>query len=203
MISPSIRHLHMDPQIVEQLEELGCVCLSDISGLLATYELDDEVNGVLTETSAALMACISDATIDWLRFYERSEFECNGLFFQCAEFSSVGLDAPTFAVNRASLGNAGAMLERAGLDNFGILIGKLREGIRVPPPGMGRIKILELWQSLTGLAKSVRGDASELEKHSQRYPFYSSTGEQELRSASEHVSSEEISQNELSELALS
>ena len=203
MISPSIRHLHMDPQIVEQLEELGCVCLSDISGLLATYELDDEISDVLAETSAALMACISDATIDWLKFYERSEFECNGLFFQCAEFSSVGLDTPSFAVNRASLGNAGAMLERAGLDDFGVLIRNLREGIPVPPPGMGNIKILELWESLTRLAKSVRDDASVLEKYAQRYPFYSSIGEQELRSTSKQVSGEEISQNELSELALS
>lgn len=193
----------MDPQIVEQLEELGCVCLSDISGLLATYELDDEISDVLAETSAALMACISDVTIDWLKFYERSEFECNGLFFQCAEFSSVGLDTPSFAVNRASLGNAGAMLERAGLDDFGVLTRNLREGIPVPPPGMGNIKILELWESLTRLAKSVRDDASVLEKYAQRYPFYSSIGEQELRSTSEQVSGEEISQNELSELALS
>ncbi|WP_133169788.1 hypothetical protein [Yoonia maritima] len=193
----------MDLQIAEQLEELGCVCLSDISGLLATYELDDEISEVLAETSAALMACISGATIDWLRFYERPEFECNGLFFQCVEFSSVGLDTPNFAVNRASLGNAGAMLERAGLDDFGVLVKELREGMRVPPPGMGGIKTLELWESLTRLGKGMRDDAPLLEEYAQRYPIYSSTSERGLRATSKQVSNEDICQNELSELALS
>ena len=193
----------MDPQVAEQLEELGCVCLSDISGLLATYELDDEISSTLIETSAALLACISDTNIDWLRFYERSEFECNGLFFQCAEFSSVGLDTPSFAVNRASLGNAGAMLERAGLDDFTVLVRKLREGIRVPPPGMGNIKILELWRSLTKLAKSVRHDPSVLEQYSQRYPSYSSSSEQEPHPSGNQAGGQESSQSELSELALS
>lgn len=193
----------MDPQVSEQLEELGCVCLSDISGLLATYKLDDEVSCTLIETSAALMACISDTNIDWLRFYGRSEFECNGLFFQCTEFSSVGLDTPSFAVNRASLGNAGAMLERAGLDDFTVLISKLREGIRVPPPGMGNIKILELWKSLTKLAESVRHDPSALEKYSQRYPSHSSTIEQEFHPTSNKAAGQEICQSDLSELALS
>ena len=69
----------MDPHVTGQLEELGCVCLSDISGLLATYELDEDVRCTLIETSAALMASVADINIDWLRFYERSEFECNGV----------------------------------------------------------------------------------------------------------------------------
>ena len=193
----------MDPQVAEQLEELGCVYLSDISGLLATNELDDEISCTLIETSAALMACISDTNIDWLRFYERSDFGCHGLFFQCAEFSSVGLDTPSFAVNRASLGNAGAMLELAGLDDFTVLVRKLREGIRFPPPGMGNTKILELWQSLTKLAKSVRHDPSVLEQYSQRYPSYSSTSEQKLRTTDNQAVGHQNSQNELSELALS
>ncbi|MDC1335311.1 hypothetical protein N8307_10375 [Planktomarina temperata] len=193
----------MDPHVTGQLEELGCVCLSDISGLLATYELDEDVRCTLIETSAALMASVADINIDWLRFYERSEFECNGLFFQCAEFSSVGLDTPSFAVNRASLGNAGAMLERAGLDDFAILVRKLREGIRVPPTGMGNTTILELWQSLTKLAKSVRHDPSVLKQYSQRYPSYSSTSEQKLRTTVNQAVVQQNSQNELSELALS
>jgi len=176
--SPSIRHLHLDPQVSDQLEELGCISLSDISGLLATYDLEDEIGGALAEASAALMSCVSGATIDWLRYYERSEFECNGLFFQCAELSGFGPDKPSFAVNRASFGNAGAMLERAGLDNFGVLIEKLQEGIHVPPPGMGSIKVLEFWQDLTCLANSVRDDASILEGYARRYPFYSSTSDQ-------------------------
>lgn len=202
MISPSIRHLHMDPQVAEQLEELGCISLSDISALLTTYELDDEISDVLAVASAALMSCISGANIDWLGYYERSEFECNGLFFQCAEFSNVNLDNPSFAVNRASFGNAGAMLERAGLDNFGILIGTLREGMLEPPLGMGRIKILELWKSLIVLAKSVRDDASVLEKYSQRYPLYSSSGDQEICSKNDDGLSRKSNTNALSDQAL-
>lgn len=192
----------MNPQVAEQLEELGCISLLDISVLLDTYELDDEIGDVLAGACAALMSCISGANIDWLGYYERSEFECNGLFFQCAEFSSVDLDNPSFAVNRASFGNAGVMLERAGLDNFGILIETLRKGMLEPPLGMDQVKILELWKSLIVLAKSVRDDASVLENYSQRYPLYSSSGDQELCPKNDYGLSRKSTTNELSELAL-
>ncbi len=121
MKSPNIRHLHLGPILTEQLVALGGETIADISTLLSAFKLEKAIRKPLTRSMAEMMSCISGTDVDWLKFYERPGFQCQGLFFQCRELSLPDIGDLNFSVDRSSFGNAGAMMERAGLDDFASL----------------------------------------------------------------------------------
>jgi len=138
----SIRHLHMDPAATDQVETLGCLEISDIADVLTNPELSAANRHELATCSFRLLGCVSGDGVDWLSYYQHPDFEPKGLYFNCMEFREPHPGNPAFSVNRASLGNAGAMLERAGIGTFGLLVEKLRDGIRDLPSGFGKVKLL-------------------------------------------------------------
>jgi hypothetical protein len=172
----SIRHLHMDPATTDQVESLGGLEFSDISNVLTNPELSAVNRHELATCSFRLLGCVSGGVVDWLSYYQQPDFEPKGLYFNCMEFRELHTGSPVFSVNRESLGNAGAMLERAGIGTFGMLIEKLRNGIGEQPTGFGRIKLLELWGHLVKLAQAIREDPEILQVLAIRHPITGTTG---------------------------
>lgn len=167
----SIRHLHMDPAASDQVESLGGFEVSDIADVLTNPELSAVNRNELAKCSFRLLGCISGDGVDWLSYYQQPDFEPKGLYFNSMEFREIHPGNPVFSVNRESLGNAGAMLERAGIGTFGMLVEKLRDGIEQLPSGFGRVKLLELWSDLTKLAKAIRQDPEILQIMAMRHPI--------------------------------
>ena len=172
----SIRHLHMDPAATDQVETLGCLEISDIANVLTNPELSAANRHELATCSFRLLGCVSGDGVDWLSYYQHPDFEPKGLYFNCMEFRELHPGNPAFSVNRASLGNAGAMLERAGIGTFGLLVEKLRDGIRDLPSGFGKVKLLELWGHLTKLAQEIRKNPELLQVLAIRHPITGTTG---------------------------
>jgi hypothetical protein len=172
----SIRHLHMDPAATDQVETLGCLEISDIADVLTNPELSAANRHELATCSFRLLGCVSGGGVDWLSYYQQADFEPKGLYFNCMEFRELHSGNPAFSVNRESLGNAGAMLERAGIGTFGMLVEKLRDGIGELPSGFGRVKLLELWGNLIKLAQALREDPEILQVLAIRHPIAGTTG---------------------------
>jgi hypothetical protein len=172
----SIRHLHMNPAATDQVETLGCLEIPDIADVLTNPELSAVNRHELARCSFRLLGCVSGDGVDWLSYYLQADFEPKGLYFNCMEFREFHSGNPVFSVNRVSLGNAGAMLERAGIGTFGMLVEKLRDGIRELPSGFGSVKLLELWGHLIKLAQAIRDDPEILQVLAIRYPIAGTTG---------------------------
>lgn len=171
----SIRHLHMDPATTDQVESLGGLEISDIANVLTNPELSAVNRHELAMCSFRLLGCVSGDGVDWLSYYQQPDFEPKGLYFNCMEFRERHSCNPVFSVNRESLGNAGAMLERAGIGTFGMLVEKLRDGIGELPSGFGRVKLLELWGHLIKLAEAIRQDPEILQVLAIRHPITGTT----------------------------
>jgi|GEM_PF-1061822 len=171
----SIRHLHMNPAASDQVESLGGLEVSDIADVLTNPELSVVNRNELAKCSFRLLGCISGDGVDWLSYYQQPDFEPKGLYFNSMEFRELHPGNPVFSVNRESLGNAGAMLERAGIGTFGMLVEKLRDGIGQLPSGFGRVKLLELWSDLIKLAEAIRQDPEILQIMAMRHPITETT----------------------------
>lgn len=171
----SVRHLHLNSTVTDQIETLGCKTLTDIVGVLTNPELSVESRQQLATHSFRLLGCISGHDVDWLFYYGRPEFEPKGLYFHCSEFRDIDVNNPVFAINRDSFGNAGAMLERAGYPTFGLLIDHLRTGLSELPLGFGDKKLREFWNVLIDLANATREKPEILKEWALRYPLGSTT----------------------------
>jgi len=167
----SIRHLHLSPTATGQIEALGRNQLPSIMNVLASPNLSQETREELLLSSFRLLGCVSGHDVDWLSYYSHPNFLPRGLYFNCSEFKDIDTNHPGFAVNRASFGNAGAMLERAGLTTFGLLLDQLRIGIPEFPSGFGTTKLTELWDALTGLAKERMKNPEALDEWALRHPI--------------------------------
>lgn len=167
----SIRHLHLNPTVTDQVEALGCKTLSNIVDILTNPELSAESRQQLATHSFRLLGCISGHDVDWLSYYDHPGFEPKGLYFHCIEFRNIDAKNPVFAVNRDSFGNAGAMLERAGYPTFGLLIDHLRTGLSELPQGFGDKKLREFWGALIDLANAAREKPETLKEWALRYPL--------------------------------
>ncbi|PHS21392.1 MAG: hypothetical protein COA85_13080 [Robiginitomaculum sp.] len=167
----SIRHLHLNPTVTDQVEALGCKTLSNIVGVLTNPELSAESRQQLATHSFRLLGCISGHDVDWLSYYDHPGFEPKGLYFHCIEFRDIDAKNPVFAINRDSFGNAGAMLERAGYPTFGLLIDYLRTGLSELPLGFGSKKLREFWSALIDLANAAGEKPETLKEWALRYPL--------------------------------
>lgn len=153
------------------LERRGCLHLDDLEAAFSKSDLPENIREEVHACLLTLIECVAGDTVDWLKYYELRKSNLNGLFFQCDEFANLSAETPLFAVNRSSFGNAGAIVEKHGIDNFGALIGELRKGISPLPAGMGKKKERDLWQRLLNLAYQVREDASVLNKLAAQHPL--------------------------------
>ena len=171
LLGLSIRHLHLNPAVTDQIETLGCKTLTDIVGVLTNPELPAKSRQQLATHSFRLLGCISGHDVDWLSYYEHPGFEPKGLYFHCIEFRNIDAKNPVFAINRDSFGNAGAMLERAGYPSFGLLIDHLRTGLSELPLGFGDKKLREFWSALIDLANAAREKPETLKEWALRYPL--------------------------------
>jgi hypothetical protein len=85
-------------------------------------------------------ACTADDRTDWRAFWRRRGHRFEQLCATLPELEALGETAHRQPVNRATFGNAGAMLERAGYDDLGKLRDGLATGIQ-DVPGLGRGKL--------------------------------------------------------------
>lgn len=92
--------------------------------------------------------------VDWRHYWQLRENRFHQLAASLREFDQLAEALADYAVDRRSLGNAGAMLQASGVRTFPQLVAGLRRGLG-SVRGIGRTKIAELFDRLSELTERL------------------------------------------------
>ena len=152
----AVEHLQLPPRVNEGLRKRGISTVGQAlkfseSSIAFQFAYAPE----LLQCARQIRACARADAIDWPKYWQLRENRFHQLAATLPEFDQLAEALSPYAVDRRSLGNAGAMLQASGVRTFPDLIAALRDGME-PVRGIGRTKIAELFGSLFELSERLQ-----------------------------------------------
>lgn len=150
-----IEHLQLPPKMNAALRSaailtLGDACCAAESGRGAPSAFTPE----LVEAVSQLRQSEVGDVIDWREYWNHRDHTFNQLAATLPEFEILATTAGAARVNRHTFGNAGAMLEAAGITTLRDLIDGMRSGLG-EVRGLGKTKLRDLFDRLIRLANDA------------------------------------------------
>lgn len=150
-----VEHLQFGPRVTEALLNRG---ISTVGKALSFADSSTAFQfpyaPQLFESARQAADCRRPGGFDWRRYWALRGNQFHHLAAALPEFDRLAEGLWWYAVDRRSLGNAGAMLQASEVRSFPLLIAGLRKGLG-PVRGIGRIKIAELVERLFWLAERL------------------------------------------------
>ena len=156
----AVAHLQFSDKIVSRLRLEGVTMIQDLMGFVSSDRFHQfRYRSDIMTALAALSSTTRGNTTDWRGYWKLRAKRLEQLCAYLPELGSLNEVARSQPVCRQTLGNAGAMLERAGYRTLGSLCDGLTEGIR-NVPGLGPKKVDQLMQELLALAGRIDAEGN-------------------------------------------
>lgn len=150
-----VEHLQLAPRVSEGLRKRGINTVGEAlafsrSSMAFQFPYAPE----LFESARQAATCTDPTGIGWRRYWQLRDNRFQQLAATLPEFDRLAEELAAYAIDRRSLGNAGAMLQAGRIRTFPQLIARLRNGFG-PVRGIGHTKIAELFGRLLDLAEQL------------------------------------------------
>jgi hypothetical protein len=146
-----LRHLQLPPAVTNHLHASALASVGDVLAFAASSDIERCRFQVIVEGAIErIEASTAEGRIDWRVYWKLSGMK---FYFLCADLPQltyISDQVARFPVDRATFGNAGAQLARAGYTNVSQLFQALPHGI-FEVSGIGELKVSEFFKSLTNL----------------------------------------------------
>lgn len=149
--SVDLRHLQLPPEVTNDLLASALQSVADV------IQLSDSTNRGRPRAQVTvdlaierLLKSTAGGRVDWRSYWRLSGMKFYYLCADLPQMACISDQVARFPVDRATFGNAGAQLARAGYTNVSLLFRALPHGI-FEVSGIGELKVSEFFQSLTNL----------------------------------------------------
>ena len=165
-----LEHLQLRLSTTNALRQHGERNIADFIETVRTEEFLGLERIIALEALDCLANVCNPKGIDWYGYWKRRGFVFNHMYLTCTELDRFVEGTADFAVNKASFGNAGVILGRAGYGT----IAKLNEGLKVgiqEVPDFSEKTLGEFFKCLMQLIRALRENKVTPQGLAKKYPI--------------------------------
>jgi hypothetical protein len=164
-----IEHLQLDERTTDAFRRRGVRSISDLVKEIGRERYPTKEGLEAAAALERLADVCGPVDVDWLTFWQGNGYRFHHRFFTCPELEGMDSSNAVCGVGKVNFGNAGRMLNRAGISTLGDLAKGLRDGLP-DVPAMGAKKWAELFGTLVELVREIREGRMSEELLTTLYP---------------------------------